>query len=256
MSWVEWLGKPEPVTSDTALISLHLWPANCACPRQSWSFSLDHCSSEPDSNAPPGEAFRSLDIEISELHFSSSDWRELSGREIHATPAWQDAHEYCGEYGQIERATVQLTVFESRRREDGTMDAEHLIWIGEDFHLRLGTRDGHCFPCELEAWLLPSKEWNRSEPEMPNELALTANGPPNLRVIAPAYFSEARLEMPRCGLDPVPPAARELEQAIGSSHLVPLGYEWEGKWDPETKKLRRKPGWTSTVRFGLPDAAR
>src|SRR5687768_8943140 len=108
MSWLQWHGETWPTTTDHAALRVHLWPPNAACPRQSWSLILDHTIREPGPASIAADYYRSLSVELSELHFQAPDWRGLSGWEIRADPAWQDAHEYIAEYGHLTRAEVSV----------------------------------------------------------------------------------------------------------------------------------------------------
>ena len=114
MSWVQWRGETWPSTNAEAWLALHLWPADAGCPRQCWSWGLDHRLA-PVQNPDGSEVERFLDLEVTNLHFSDRDWRRLSGLEICADAAWHERHETTNEYGQLELAQVRLSTYEIHR---------------------------------------------------------------------------------------------------------------------------------------------
>ena len=183
MNWIEWQGKTWPTTENQAELRLHLWPPDSGYPRPSWSLKLSHVF-RPVGLAPNDYSYdRWAEVEISELFFHASDWRRLSRQEIRATPAWHDAHEHFHQHHQIVESRVNLFGEQGR-------------WRGHDFILRVGTRDGLCFPCELDTWLIPEGDYPRKQPEDPAEIAPFASTPPNLRVITSAVFVGGTVEVP------------------------------------------------------------
>lgn len=250
MSWLQWRGKTLSVTDDEAELQLHLWRPNAACPRQSWSLAYAHFLPDPPPDAPPGDYIQMLEVEVNELHFHEADWRQFAGREIRADAAWQDAHEYLHEYGRLVRAVISVGAVIEHRGPDDSREVDLFVqWVGEDFILRFGTRDGITFPCELDAWLMPKESWERKEPETEAEAARPPEGPPTLRLIAPASFSHATLDMPRCGDDPTPLAARYLLEQARCDHLPPREVRWAARREPKCADSLPMPGWTSTVEF-------
>lgn len=249
MSWVQLLGETWRPTANKAELRVHLWPEDADYPRTAWCCSISHynLSKTEDPIA------RWLDLEISNLHFYEPDWRRLSGLEIRADAAWHEAHEFTQEHGKLETAEVtahygQIIAPPGQR----TLPGGHESWVGHDFILRLGTRDGLTFPLELDAWLIPEDEYYRQEPETSAEVARFAEGPPNLRVMADAVFTGGTVVLPRCGDDPLPLARRYLREGIACDEIDHAEVEWAVRRSHEEKETIRMPGWTSTVTFKTP----
>lgn len=250
MSWAQWRGEIWPTTMDEVGLSVLLWPPETGGQRQSWNLRLDHSIHERDAPSGPFRHYRALTIEISDLHFREKDWRRFSGWEVRSDPAWQDAHESITDYGRMARAEINVNIHEIRRKPDGEAETlEFSSWTSEDFILRFGTRDGIRFACELDAWLISDKEYRRTLPETLEEAARFAEGPPNLRMLAPAAFAEASVMMPRGGDDPIPTARRYLLEETGCDHLHPREVRWASRRSLDRQGHTPVPGWTSTVDF-------
>ncbi len=250
MSWIEWLGEKLPLEAGVdARLSVHVWPPESACPRVSWTLDLRYHFWR--QNMPEGK--RKIDawlsIELGDLGFYGRDWRDLEGLEIRADAAWHGAHEYFGEYGNLNTGEVIVMGAEypnTPRNPKPTISEVH--WLGTDFVLRLGKRDGFFFPLELDAWMLPESEFYRSMPESESELAVFGEGPPDLRVIARAAFVGGIVEIPRCD-DPLPLAARFLREEVSLETMHEPSIEWSCRRDHKTGKIEQVPGGTSRVKF-------
>jgi hypothetical protein len=250
MSWIEWLGEKLPGEAGVdARLRVHVWPPESVCPRVSWSMDLRYHLWR--QNMPEGK--RKIDgwlsIEIGDLGFHGRDWRDLEGMEIRADAAWQSAHEYFGEYGNLNTGQVMLMGSEfpnTPRNPKAKMSEVH--WLGTDFVLKLGRREGFIFPMELDAWMLPEKEFYRSQPESESELAVFGEGPPDLRLLARAAFVGGIVEVPRCD-DPLPLAARILREEVSLETMHEPAIEWSYRRDYKTGKSVQFPGGTSRVNF-------
>jgi hypothetical protein len=247
MSWVRLLGETWRATDDTAELHVHLWPEDAGYPRQSWSLSLRHNNTSDELDP----LRRYLQIEVFPLHFHEPEWRRLSGLEIRADARWHEANEFTQEHGRLDISTAEVRYGQviappGKPSPPGGHDA----WVAHDFILRLGTRDGLSFPCELDAWLIPAEEYYRAEPESVAETARFGEGPPNLRVLAQAVFNRGTIVMPRCGDDPLPLARRYLREAIGCEEMRNAKVEWalRAAHDKPDESVRM-PGWSSTVQF-------
>jgi hypothetical protein len=248
MSWIELLGEPWKTTGDTARLQVHLWPPLAHCPRRSWTLSLKHY--EHNGQKPPARRMeRWIDLEIGELNFHEPDWRTLAGLEIRADAEWHARHEHFHEYGRLVDSTLDLhATYPPETPANPKPTGSHQHWIGHDFLLRLGQRDGFTFSCEIEAWLLDEEAYHRTEPETPAELACFGDGPPDLRILAPAVFTGGTVCVPRSD-DPIPLAREYLREQIGLEEAHGLEIEWAVRRKPGDKESERMPGWTSTVRF-------
>ena len=251
MSWVQFQGETWETTDDTATLRVWLGPPDLPSVRSSWSLSLMHFVRHKDAPGPgpaPGE--RVLHLDLGEIGFQDSDWRRLSGHEVRADAQWQAAQTRVNCYGRVilPEVDVSVTVI-GDRRADPPRPGRRTHWRGHDFILRLGTRDGLCFPCELEAWLIPKKDYDRATPESAAELACFGEGPPTLRVVTPAIFEGGSLELARCGDDPRPAARQRLRHELGFTERHELKMEWWTRKMPGAKESEPMPGWRSTVSF-------
>ena len=249
MSWVQWLGETWETTDDDAEIDLHLWPPQAMCPRQSWSLSLNHYAWK--EGAPEGgpKFERWIDMEVMNLGFQGRDWRDFSGMEIRGDAAWHAAQEHFNELGRLNSAGVHLrATYVGNSPGNPSPIGKGEGWIGHDFILRLGERDGLAFPCELDAWLLPEEEFYRTVPETPAELARFGEGPPDLRVITRAVFTQGVVEVPRTD-DPLPLARRFLREEVALEEIHEPKIEWSLRHTRDFKGSEPMPGWTSRVTF-------
>ena len=244
MSWVQLLRENWRSTDDEA--ELHLWPEDAGYPRQSWNLNLYH----DNTSEALDPIQRWLSVNLGELHFHEPDWRRLSGLQIRADLAWQERHEFTQDYGRPVLAEVDVSygqvIAPPGKR---TFPGGHDHWIAHDFILRLGSRDGHTFPCEIDAWLIPEEHYYRQQPETEEQVRRFALGPPNLRVIARATFSRGTVVMPRCGDDPLPLARRYLREATACEDWHRAKVEWAVRRSHDKKENVRMPGWGSTVKF-------
>ena len=122
----------------------------------------------------------------------------------------------------------------------------HQSWRGHDFLLRFGARDGLAFPCEIDAWLLPGEEYDRTEPETAAEVARFGEGPPDLRIMARAVFTSVTVKVPRTD-DPVAFAREALRSEVGLSEFHDPRLEWAVRRTLEGKGTEQMPGWASTI---------
>jgi hypothetical protein len=196
-------------------------------------------------------------FEITELNYHETDWRKLADLEIRADPAWHDKYETTNEYGQFNDAEALLDVFKpvsNPAEEEG--DPPHPrrgYFIAHDFIIRFGTRDGLCFPCEIDAWMIPRDEYYRTEPESAADLARFAEGPPNFRAITQARFTHGSVNVPRCSEDPERVARRYLREATGyEGELCEPRIEWALRHTADRKEIVPMPGFASRVHFRTP----
>jgi hypothetical protein len=215
MSWVEWNGESWPSTDDQASLRLYLWPPDYGYPRASWHLELFHLYRPPGTEKDDYSKDRWIDLEITELFFHEPDWRRLAGHEIHATPEWHATHEHFTQHHQRKESRLRMNCRKELPNPTGPSDVdEQETWHGHDFTLRFGARDGLCFPCELDAWLIHEDEYERTEPE--TEIAPFASTPPNLRILTRALFEGGTICVPRSGhRDPIAAARKLLEEAVG-----------------------------------------
>jgi hypothetical protein len=242
MSWVQWNDEVWPSTNDEGDLDLWLWLPDASCPRQNWRLALSHREMEWSEEHKNVVARRFVNIEISDLHFFERDWRLFSDLEIRADWKWHQ-EDYLNEYGKLEAGEISVDVVDNRGKQ---MEMER--WIGHEFTLKLGRRDGFCFPCELEGWLIPEEEYYRKEPEPRAEVERFSESPPNLRMIAPVYFTGGRVMMPRCGDDPLPQALKYLKEMTGCEEMHGPTVQWDNIYLPGCNP-RAMPGWGSTISF-------
>ena len=245
MSWLEFLGESWAVTADDAQLHLHLWPPHSQCPRRNWTLSLNHMEILQENGARVFQ--RSFSVDLQDLCFHESDWRRLSGMEIRADAAWHSRQEHFGEYGNCNTGVVEAGLMLSAQTS-GEGKVQHDLWLGHDFILRLGERDGFHFTCELDAWLLPKNEYHRTVPETTVEVARFAEGPPDLRIITRAFFGSGTVHVPRSN-DPIPIARQYLQEEIALAQIHEPHIEWALRQKIDGKDYERMPGWTSTVSF-------
>jgi hypothetical protein len=245
MSWVQWRGEQWETTDDDADLHVHLRAPDTGGKRFAWTWHL--CHNAPIYHEGRNPPCRFLTVEIGDLGFAG-DWRRLSGLVLRANAAWQEEHEHVGEYGRL--FVPNIFVSGDYRKE---LKDEDGFWEGDHFVLRLGTRDGHTFATELDAWLLPRTQYRRTTPESAAELARVPAGEPNLRVLARTRITEASVNLPRCGNDPVPLARAYLEEFTGLTDIPARSIEW---WGPKLRgeeNEAKAPGWRCTVNFDFGD---
>ena len=252
MSWLQWRGEVWPATEAEADLHLHLWAPDSACPRQSWRLELHDYPQEIDESGeskPP----RWAGVDVA-LNLQLDNWHDLAAREIRADPAWHNLHESTNEYGHLDvsEATLVLADLDPERRAPG--EEPYQNWVAHDFIVRLGAGEGFVIPVELDAWMILDDAYYRLKPESEGEVQRFAEGPPNLHAMARARFKSCSVVVERCE-DPIPRAREYLRRAIGLD--LPSNATAEVNWDSYRKlpngKSERRPGWTSRVRFDLPE---
>jgi hypothetical protein len=243
MSWLQWQGETWPATEDEAELRASIAAPDSAGPRVTWRWECMHYARMPGLD---GENDRCMSVRIDDLGIREGSWERLSGREIRADAAWHDAQENTGCYGSLRLSRVEMfgELPQGGSREDAR-------WIGHDYILRIGQRDGLYFPMELDAWLIPSKEYEREVPETAEEVARFGVGPPHLRIIARMAFLNVSVELARCSGDPIPVARRVVREEIGFHDLHRPKMKWWLRHTADRQKIvEMPPGWRSSVKFG------
>ncbi len=247
MSWVEWMGEILEPSADEGELYLHIGTPDVGHERQHWHFELMHVvqdKTQPERNM---DNERVLTVDISDLLFQVDDWRQLAHREIRADAAWHEAHEYSGEHGWFIESQVRVGVMHQEGEEPRPSGGWH-HWLAHDFILRIGARDGHHFSCELDAWMIPEKEYTREKPESPEEVAVFAAGPPNLRMICRLRFDGGSIRLPRVP-DPLAEARRRLRKQLRLEEFFEAKVNWNPRWTPDHAGLVQLPGGRSSVSF-------
>jgi hypothetical protein len=148
--------------------------------------------------------------------------------------------------------TVHQTVLKPYAQRAG-VKAGRTGWIAHDFILRLGTRDGWSFPCELDAWLIPEDEYYRLAPETPEAAARFPEGPPDFRLVTRATFASGTVELTRSAAADPPAQAREILRAqIGCEARLEPHLNWQLRQTPGREEIVPMPGWRSGVNFFTP----
>lgn len=246
MSWLQWNGQLWEANKDEATFNVFLRSPDAGGKRFVWIWYLFHNDRvrHPDRDPP----YRYLSVELMDLGFSE-DWRQLSRRVIRSSPAWQAEHEELNQYGLLSVPHIAV----DGDWLQGQMDDDYAgSWKGDHFILRIGERDGYTFPCELDAWVQPEREYERTLPETPEELARGPTGEPNLRVITRARIGKANVQLPRCGNDPLPLARKYLEELTGLADMPVTDIDWWGP-KPAHGKEAKALGWRCEVKFELPE---
>jgi len=246
MSWAQWQGEALPATDDTADLSLYLAATDMPAPRQYWRWELSHYVKVWDEATRKQELDRWLSVEIEDLYFFEEDWRRFSNLTIRADAAWYDVREHTGPYGHGPNHGVRVMVG-SRPQEGAGRNDE--VWCGHEFVLRFGTRDGMVLPCELDAWLFPEAEYYQEEPQTLAEAERFGEGPPTLRVIAPAVFSGGAVEVPRVKGDPIPHARQWLREATTFEEMHRPRVQWAIRQSLDGKTFVPIVGGRSSVQF-------
>ncbi len=249
MSWVQLNGETWRPTKDVAEVKVHLSRPDAQCDRQEWSFEMMHMV--PWKNPPPGASHseKALAVRLETMGFDVRDWRRLAGMELRADAAWHERHGRCHEYGRLRESSLDVDEMLFREpAEEGLETARVRSWRAHDFVLRFGQRDGLAFSMELEAWLLPESEFWRREPESPEELARFGEGPPNLRIMATAFFTTGWVNLPRCE-DPPALARRFLREEIAYEGMHDPRIQWSTRAKPGTRERVEMPEWPATVFF-------
>ena len=250
MSWLQWQGETWPVTADEARLQVFVRPPDVACPRQIWSLDLHHYVQSENPETGKNEVAYWLSTDVTDLRFQENDWRRLANRTIRADAPWHDAHEHFNEYGHHIAAEVDVMTGRLRWFSGGPPQVPAQgHWLAHDFILRIGARDGLCFPCELDAWMIPRDEYYRKLPESEADVARFAETPPNLRIITRAVFEGGSVEVPRCKTDPVPWARRLLREETGCEEMFGTEVKWALRQTPDFKEIVSMPGYRSTVQF-------
>lgn len=255
MSWIQLLGETWPVTKDEADLRVHIQAADVDCPRVAWDLDVSHYIRPEDFPAGEIKLERWLDIELGGLILNLRDWRRLAGLEIRGDAAWHATQEFIGPYGHCHnspRVTVHQTILQKYAEHE-----DHEIvcndWIAHDFILRLGSRDGWSFPCELDAWLIPEEEYYRKEAETSADTARFPTEPPNFRLVSRATFVSGSVGLTRhAAADPVARAREILREEIACEPLLRTELKWMLRHTPENWEIVPMPGWRSDVHFFTP----
>jgi hypothetical protein len=243
MSWLQWQGETWPATEDEAELRVCIAAPDSAGPRVTWWWECMHIVREPGSK--DGENDRWLSVRIDDLGIREGSWERLAGREIRADAAWHDAQENTGCYGRLQLSQVEVSTDPPKgaSREDAH-------WIGHDFIMRIGQRDGLYFPVELDAWVIPAREYEREVPETAMEVAQFGVGPPHLRLIARMAFLNVSVNLARCSGDPMTVARRVVREEIGFRDLQKAEMKgWLRDTVDRAKIVEMPPGWRSSVNF-------
>lgn len=250
MSWIQWQGETLPNTADAAFLEFTLRAPDMGGPRQSWSLSLTHEIPWPKDGV--GRKYRRcrwFSAEFDDLGMQVRDVGELSGMVIRSTPEWWARVQESDHYGHLVEPVLKLN-HGRISEETGEFDAWE-DFLSLEWELRFGQLDGMSLPCELDAWApIPQEEFFRMEPETAAELGKFAEGEPVLRVMMRADIICARVEMERCGDDPVPLARQRLDEAVRGLDIARQTVHWDSNYVsmPEHKAVK-EPGWRSTVLF-------
>lgn len=256
MSWVQLHDEVWPVTTDEAELRVYIHAPDVGCPRVSWDLAVSHyIQTEPPPEPGKPGVERWLDIELGALVLNVTDWRRLAGLEIRADAAWHATQEFIGPYGHCHnspRVAVHRTVLNGPTEPAG-VEAGHHAWLAHDFILRLGHRDGWSFPCELDAWLIPEEEYYRLTRATPAEMARFAEGPPNLRVVTRASFTQGGVDLTRAAAaDPVARARDIVREETGCDTMLKPELTWMLRPTPAREEIVPMPGWRSSVHFHTP----
>jgi len=218
-------------------------------PRQNWSLQLNHKQTWPADVPRKYRMQRYLEVEILELGVEVRDLREFSGLVIRSTPEWLERVQQCGQYGHLVEPVVRMHHWRASPETGEVVASESFLSL--EWELRFGQLDECSLPCELDVWaLIPEEDFSRREPETAEDLARFAQGEPLLRVMARAEIVGGRVEMERCGNDPLPLARQRLHAAVGGLDVAGETLHWESNFVtmPEPKAVK-EPGWRSAVCF-------
>lgn len=252
MSYAQWQGRTWPTTTDEASLRVHLPPRDCPGALPEWDLELDHFVMSAE-RGPDGQRqiLGALQLEISQLGLLPRRWHDLARQHVRADAAWYERTARFGPFGHRCHQCLEVTSYipSAHPPAHSLGPAGRLEWCALDFEVRLGARDGLYFPCEIDAWLFPRGEFDRDEPETPEELATFGQGEPDLRIITRAKFSGGSIGMPRCGDDPWPQAQREILAALGPMHFARHQVDWHVHYPPHSGELVPRPGWRSFIHF-------
>lgn len=251
MSWIDLHGERWEATQNVAELQLHLARPHASGERQDWSLELAHMvpRNALAPSASPTERFLTLRLET--LGWILRDWRHLAGRELRADAAWHGSQPCCHFSGLARETTLE--VWEVHLRDPakdgpGPDTICDRTWRAHDFTLRFGARDGFTFPLELEAWLLPEETYWQREPEPPEALRHFGEGPPNLRVMAPAIFTAGWVHLPP-SRDPLASARRVLREEVMLEEMHEAQIQWAIRQGSGTEKGEEMKQWPPTVFF-------
>lgn len=249
MSWVQLKGETWRTTQNVAEVKLQLWRPDAQCERQEWSFELTHNVRKVNPAPGASHAERFLVVTLATMGLEVRDWRRLAGTEFRADAAWHAKHGCCHEYGRLRESSLEVweMVFRNPPEEPVGMVRDR-TWRAHDFVLRFGERDGLTFPVELDAWLVPEAEFWRREPESPEELARFGEGPPDLRVMATAFFTAGWVDLPPCE-DPLALARQFLREEIAFEGMHDSKIQWSTRDSSGTTEGEEVREWPATVFF-------
>ena len=248
MSWVQLNGETWRKADDVAEVKLHLFRPDSQSDRQEWSFEMMHKMRRLNRVPGAGPNEKALVLMLATMGLELRDWRRLAGREIRADAAWHGRHGRCDEYGHLRESSLEVWEMVFPAPGDGPPGMRERTWRAHDFVLRFGERDGLAFPVELDAWLVPEGKFWRREPESPEELARFGGGPPDLRVMATAFFAAGWVYLPPCE-DPLALARQFLREEIAFEGMGDSEIQWstrDGQGMVEGEEMRE---WPATVFF-------
>lgn len=249
MSWIQWQGRTIPHTQDCAELECMVHAPDMGGPRQNWGLCLSQHEDWPAGVPGKYKILWTLDLEIQELGIEVRDVRDLSGLVIRSTPEWLQRVQESTQLGHLVEPMVRVHYAHA-----SLATGEFEVWenyLSLEWELRFGRLEGLGLPCELDVWaLIPEKEFYRAEPETDAELARFAEGEPLLRVMTRADITSARVEMERCGDDPVPLARQRLHAAVGGLSVKRESLFWENNYvSMPNHQAVKEPGWRSHVLF-------
>jgi hypothetical protein len=244
MSWVQWQGEVWRTSAQGGEIYVHFAPPEGHVPGHSWYWDFMHIEPPLPGQERDMETERWLDVKIEHIGFGESDWRELSRREVRSDRAWWDSQESSGYHGRLEVPHVTALC-----PLEGQSQTTALRWVGHDFILRFGERDGLIFPSELDAWVEPESDYFREKPETEEDVARWPQSPPNLRVITTMRFVGGSVRVPREAADPVAAARDRLSAELRCSDFHRAEVKWALRSTRDHSGVEPMPGWSSTVHF-------
>ena len=165
-----------------------------------------------DVSAHPANSIHQRDdlrISIQPFFVPIRDWRELQDLEVSVDAAWQDAHEFVNEDGE-----VQWTEIEARWWPDRSINKAH-YWIGDQFLLRFGSREHDHLIFELEGLLEAEEDYYCDPPTVSSEVPSEPRSPASLLLMGQIQFRTCEVEVPGQVRDPLAWAQEKAARALG-----------------------------------------
>ena len=176
---------------------------------EAW-WTLEARAHPASENCSRNESDGGLHLCIEPIFVPLKHWRELTDLELRVDAAWQDAHEFVNEDGE-----VQSTEAEARWWPDRSVNMAH-YWIADDFSLRFGSWDSGRLICELEAAMEREEDYYS---DTPASLSTTMSRPKQrvteLLLMAQADLTTCEVEVPADTRDPVEWSRAKLARDIG-----------------------------------------